>query len=94
MLDISFINLKSSDKKKLSLEISEQTINWTHKIEKFDSTGNTIHVSMPRFPRPEIKTALATVIVYYEEQKIYESPHLYSAALDGMYILSCLFSMC
>lgn len=88
---IVFKSLTGGDKKKLSFEISEQTIGWTHKITNFDSTGSTIHILMPACSILPIRDFLVSIIVYYEGEQIYESPYLYDADLDRMYILFTVF---
>jgi hypothetical protein len=91
LLDIVFTGLQAGDKKKLSFEICEKTNSWMHKIQNFDSTGSTVHFLMPAFPYPQMKSALASLIIYYEGEPIYESPYLYDTELDRMFTLFYLF---
>lgn len=86
-LNVVFTGLKAQNRKRLFFEIIEHTTKWNFKITTFYFVGNTIYFPMPAFPYPSKNDILTSVLVYYEGEAIDESPFVYSAPLDGIYIL-------
>jgi len=86
-VELLFIAFKGRiTKDDVSVIISEQTTNWSQKIEKFMINGNFIYFSMPAFPYSKMNRVNATVNIYFKKQKIHESTYLYTSLLDRTYI--------
>ncbi|CAF3332083.1 unnamed protein product [Rotaria sp. Silwood2] len=61
----------------LSIMICEQTTQWSNEIKEFILNGNVIYFNMPPFPYLCLNNIKASVIIYYKNQKIYQSTYVY-----------------
>lgn len=90
-LNVVLTGLKAQDRKKLSIEIVENTCEWKYNIKAFHIAGNSIWFSMPAFPHPSTNNILTSILIYFDGDAIHEAPFVYIPMLDRMYNLFAFF---
>jgi len=82
-LVVTFENIKTTDKKKLSFAISHETKSWSEWIEDVQWIGSIARLRIPAYQTVEDKVINAIVTIFYDDEPIFDSPFIYLTAIDG-----------